>query len=123
MGTLSIRYICFLSDVVGYYVSMQLDEQVSRTEGMVIGFIVAHQHHPDGAPFPACGTQVIIGGILGFIIGLTSANIIAAPLKLYPLGAEHREFPVLLMMRSRNMGVTIGIRKESGSTSANIRNF
>lgn len=123
MGLILIRIIfVFIGTLLGYYVSMQLDEQVGRTEGMVIGFAVAISIILTELLFRRVALKVIIGGILGFIIGLTSANIIAAPLKLVPLERSIVNFLVLLMNAFFGyMGVTIGIREGERFNPANIK--
>jgi uncharacterized protein YacL len=101
---------------------MQLDEQVGRTEGMVIGFIVAISIILTELLFRRVALKVIIGGILGFIIGLTLANIIAAPLKLVPLDKNVRDFIVLLFNAFFGyFGVTVGIREGERFNPANIK--
>jgi uncharacterized protein YacL len=101
---------------------MQLDEQVGRTEGMVIGFAVAISIILTELLFRRVALKVIIGGILGFIIGLTSANIIAAPLKLVPLERSIVNFLVLLMNAFFGyMGVTIGIREGERFNPSNVK--
>ena len=123
MGLILIRIIfVFIGTLLGYYVSMQLDEQVGRTEGMVIGFAVAISIILTELLFRRVALKVIIGGILGFIIGLTSANIIAAPLKLVPLERSIVNFLVLLMNAFFGyMGVTIGIREGERFNPSNIK--
>ena len=123
MGLVLIRIIfVFIGTLLGYYVSMQLDEQVGRTEGMVIGFIVAISIILTELLFRRVALKVIIGGILGFIIGLTLANIIAAPLKLVPLDRSIVNFIVLLMNAFFGyMGVTIGIREGERFNPSNIK--
>ena len=65
MGLILIRIIfVFIGTLLGYYVSMQLDEQVGRTEGMVIGFIVAISIILTELLFRRVALKVIIGGIL-----------------------------------------------------------
>ena len=75
----------------------QLYDQVGRIEGMVVGFSVAVLIILTEFLFRSVSLKVIIGGILGFIIGLISANIIAAPLKLVPLERSIVNFILLLM--------------------------
>ena len=113
MGLVLIRIIfVFIGTLLGYYVSTQLDEQISKVEGMAIGFAVAISIILTEFLFRRVALKIIIGGILGFIIGLTSANIIAAPLKLVPLERSIVNFLVLLMNAFFGyMGVTIGIRE------------
>ncbi|MEK6745099.1 MAG: PIN domain-containing protein [Nitrospirota bacterium] len=123
MGLILIRIIfIFIGTLLGYYVSIQLDEQVGRTEGMVIGFSVAICIILTELLFRRVALKVIIGGILGFIIGLTSANIIAAPLKLVPLERSIVNFLVLLMNAFFGyLGVTIGIREGERFNPSNIK--
>ena len=77
--------------------STQLYDQVSKIEGMAIGFGVAVLIILTEFLFRRVSLKVIVGGILGFILGLTSANIIAAPLKLVPLERSIVNFILLLM--------------------------
>jgi uncharacterized protein YacL len=66
--------------------------------------------------------KVIAGGILGFIIGLTSANIIATPLKLVPLDRSIVNFIVLLLNAFFGyLGITIGVREGERFNPANIK--
>jgi uncharacterized protein YacL len=66
--------------------------------------------------------KVILGGVLGFIIGLFSANIIASPLKLVPLEKWIVNFIVLLLNAFFGyLGVTIGIREGERFNPANVR--
>ncbi|MBS1192597.1 MAG: conserved rane protein of unknown function, partial [Nitrospirae bacterium] len=123
MGLVLIRIIfVFIGTLLGYYVSTQLDEQISKVEGMAIGFAVAISIILTEFLFRRVALKIIIGGILGFIIGLTSANIIAAPLKLVPLERSIVNFLVLLMNAFFGyMGVTIGIREGERFNPANIK--
>src|SRR5512137_1040419 len=123
MGLILIRIIfTFVGTLLGYYVSTQLDDQVSKMEGMAIGFAVAVGIILTEFLFRRVALKVIIGGILGFIIGLTSANIIAAPLKLVPLERSIVNFIVLLMNAFFGyLGVTIGIREGERFNPANIK--
>src|SRR5512145_2171753 len=123
MGLIIIRMLFVgVGTLLGYYVSTQLDEVVSKPEGMAIGFTVAVVIILSELLFRRVALKVIIGGILGFIIGLTSANIIAAPLKLVPLERSIVNFLVLLMNAFFGyMGVTIGIREGERFNPANIK--
>ena len=123
MGLAIIRvFFVFLGTLLGYYVSMQLDEVVSKTEGMAIGFSVAIGIILTEFLFRRVALKVIIGGILGFIIGITSANIIATPLKLVPLERSIVNFLVLLLNAFFGyMGVAIGIREGESFNPANIK--
>ena len=123
MGLILIRIIFVLIGMLlGFYVSMQLDETVSKLEGMAIGSAVAVSIILTELLFRRVALKVIVGGILGFIIGLTSANIIAAPLKLVPLERSIVNFLVLLMNAFFGyLGVTIGIREGERFNPANIK--
>ena len=123
MGLILIRIIfACVGTLLGYYVSTQLDDQVSRLEGMAIGFAVAIGIILTEFLFRRVALKVIIGGILGFIIGLTSASFIAAPLKLVPLERSIVNFIVLLMNAFFGyLGVTIGIREGERFNPANVR--
>jgi hypothetical protein len=79
MGLIIIRLLFVLLGMLfGYYVSTQLYDQVSKIEGTAIGFGVAVLIILTEFLFRKVSLKVIIGGILGFILGLMSANIIAA---------------------------------------------
>ncbi len=123
MGLVIIRvFFVFLGTLLGYYVSMQLDEAVSKVEGMAIGFSVAIGIILTEFLFRRVALKVIIGGILGFIIGITSANIIATPLKLVPLERSIVNFLVLLLNAFFGyMGVAIGVREGERFNPASIR--
>ncbi|MDH4162071.1 MAG: PIN domain-containing protein [Nitrospirota bacterium] len=123
MGLIIIRMLFVgVGTLLGYYVSTQLDEVVSKPEGMAIGFSVAVAIIFSELLFRRVALKVIIGGILGFIIGLTSANIIATPLKLVPLERSIVNFLVLLLNAFFGyMGVTIGIREGERFNPANIK--
>lgn len=123
MGLILIRIIfIFAGTLLGYYVSTQLEETVSKVEGMVIGFGVAVGIILTEFLFRRVALKVIVGGILGFIIGLTSANIIAAPLKLVPLERSIVNFIVLLMNAFFGyLGVTIGIREGERFNLAGVK--
>jgi uncharacterized protein YacL len=108
--------------LLGFYVSTQLDETVSKFEGMAIGSAVAVGIILTEFLFRRVALKVIVGGILGFIIGLTSANIIATPLKLVPLERSIVNFLVLLMNAFFGyLGVTIGIREGERFNPAHIK--
>lgn len=123
MGLVIIRvFFVLLGTLLGYYVSTQLDEVVSKAEGMAIGFSVAVGIILTEFLFRRVALKVIIGGILGFIIGITSANIVATPLKLVPLERSIVNFLVLLMNAFFGyMGVAIGIREGERFNPANIK--
>ncbi len=123
MGLILIRLLfVFIGTLLGYYVSTQLGDQVSKTEGMAIGFGVAVLIILTEFLFRRVSLKVILGGIIGFIVGLFSANIIAAPLKLVPLEKSIVNFIVLLMNAFFGyMGVTIGIREGERFNPADIR--
>ncbi len=123
MGLVLIRIVfVFVGTLLGYYVSTQLDDQVGKLEGMAIGITVALAIILIEYLFRRVHLKVIIGGILGFIIGLTSANIIAAPLKLVPLERSIVNFLVLLLNGFFGyLGVTIGIREGERFNPASIR--
>src|SRR5208283_1493166 len=123
MGLFFIRIMfLFLGTLLGYYVSTQLYDQVSKFEGMAIGFSVAVLIILTEFLFRRVSLKVIIGGILGFILGLTSANLIAAPLKLVPLERSIVNF-ILLLMNSffGYIGITIGIREGERFNPANLK--
>ncbi|MDA8099512.1 MAG: PIN domain-containing protein [Nitrospiraceae bacterium] len=123
MGLILIRVLfVVVGTLLGYYVSTQLDEVVSKIEGMAVGFTVAVGIILTELLFRRVALKVIMGGILGFIIGLTSANIIATPLKLVPLERSIVNFIVLLMNAFFGyMGVAIGIREGERFNLANIK--
>lgn len=123
MGLILIRIIfVFIGTLLGYYVSLQLDEQVGKMEGMAIGFTVAVSIILTELLFRRVALKIIVGGILGFIFGLASANIIAAPLKLVLFERSIRDFIVLLLNAFFGyMGVTIGIREGERFNPANIK--
>ena len=123
MGLILIRILfVFLGTLLGYYVSTQLYDQVSKTEGMAIGFGVAVLIILTEFLFRRVSLKVIVGGILGFILGLMSANIIAAPLKLVPLERSIVNFILLLMNGFFGyIGITIGIREGEKFNPANIK--
>ncbi len=123
MGLNLIRMLfVFLSTLLGYYVSTQLYDQVGKFEGMTVGFSVAILIILTEFLFRRVSLKVIIGGILGFIIGLTSANIIAAPLKLVPLERSIVNFILLLMNGFFGyVGIMIGIREGERFNPANIK--
>jgi uncharacterized protein YacL len=101
---------------------LQLDEQVGKMEGMAIGFTVAVSIILTELLFRRVALKIIVGGILGFIFGLASANIIAAPLKLVLFERSIRDFIVLLLNAFFGyMGVTIGIREGERFNPANIK--
>ncbi|MGE5172414.1 MAG: hypothetical protein ACM3MD_01140, partial [Betaproteobacteria bacterium] len=123
MGLILIRILfVFLGTLLGYYVSTQLYDQVSKLEGMAVGFSVALLIILTEFLFRRVSLKVIIGGILGFILGLTSANIIAAPLKLVPLERSIVNFILLLMNGFFGyIGITIGIREGERFNPANLK--
>ena len=123
MGLILIRLLfVFIGTLLGYYVSTQIGDQVSKTEGMAIGFGVAVLIILTEFLFRRVSLKVILGGVIGFIVGLFSANIIAAPLKLVPLEKSIVNFIVLLMNAFFGyMGVTIGIREGERFNPADIR--
>jgi uncharacterized protein YacL len=123
LGLIIIRIIfVFLGSLLGYYVSTQLDGTVTKIEGMAIGFAVAVSIILSEYLFRRVPLKVVVGGILGFIIGLTAASIIAAPLKLVPLERSIMNFIVLLMNAFFGyLGVTIGVREGERFNPANIK--
>ncbi len=123
MGLVLIRIVfVFVGTLLGYYVSTQLDEQVTKIEGMAIGFAVAVAIILTELLFRRVALKVIAGGILGFIIGLTSASIIATPLKLVPLERSIVNFIVLLLNAFFGyLGITIGVREGERFNPANIK--
>ena len=123
MGLIIIRIIFILvGSLLGYYVSTQLGEAVSKLEGVAVGCAVAVAIILTEFLFRKVALKVILGGILGFIIGLTSASIIATPLKLVPLEQNLLNFIVLLLNGFFGyLGVTIGIREGERINPASIK--
>jgi uncharacterized protein YacL len=123
MGLIIIRLLfLFLGALTGYYVATQLGDQVGKAEGMAIGFGVSVFIILTEFMFRRVSLKVIIGGILGFIVGLFSANIIASPLKLVPLERNIVNFIVLLLNAFFGyLGVTIGVREGERFHLADIR--
>jgi len=123
MGLVFIRILFICSGVlIGYYVSTQIETQIGKLEGMSIGFGVTVFIILTELLFRRVSLKVIIGGILGFIIGLTAANIVAAPLKLVPLERSIVNFILLLLNAFFGyLGVTIGIREGERFNPANIK--
>jgi uncharacterized protein YacL len=123
MGLIFIRILFVCSGIlIGYYVSTQIETQISKLEGMSIGFGVTVLIILTELLFRRVSLKVIIGGILGFIIGLTSANILAAPLKLVPLERSIVNFILLLMNAFFGyLGITIGIREGERFNPSNIK--
>ena len=123
MGLILIRFLfIFLSTLLGYYVSTQLYDQVSKVEGMAIGFGVSVLIILTEFLFRRVSLKVIVGGILGFILGLMSASIIAAPLKLVPLERSIVNFILLLMNGFFGyIGIMIGIREGEKFNPVNIK--
>lgn len=123
MGIVIIRllFLC-IGTLIGYYASIQLGDDVSKTEGMIIGFGVSVVIILTEILFRQISLKVIIGGILGFIIGILSANIIATPLKLVPLEREIANFIILLLNAFFGyLGITIGIREGERFRFSSIR--
>lgn len=123
MGIYVIRIVFVCAGVlVGYYVSTQIETQIGKLEGMSIGFGVTVLIIFTELLFRRVSLRVIMGGILGFILGLTAASIMAAPLKLVPLERSLVTFILLLMNAFFGyLGVTIGIREGERFDPANIR--
>lgn len=123
MGLIIIRLLFVLiGTLIGYYVSTQLGDAVTKAEGMIIGFGVALVIILTEFMFRRVSLKVIVGGILGFIIGLFSANIIASPLKLVPLERSIINFIVLLLNAFFGyVGVTIGVREGERFHLSDIR--
>ncbi|HEX9020618.1 MAG TPA: PIN domain nuclease, partial [Nitrospirota bacterium] len=123
MGLILIRILfVFLGMLFGYYVSTQLYDQVSKIEGVAIGFGVTVFIILTEFLFRRVSLKVIVGGILGFILGLMSANLIAAPLKLVPLERSIVNFILLLMNGFFGyIGITIGIREGERFNPSNIK--
>lgn len=123
MGLILIR-VLFISIgmLLGYYVSTQLYDQVSKIEGTAIGFGVTVLIILTEYLFRKVSLKVIVGGILGFILGLMSANIIATPLKLVPLERSIVNFILLLMNGFFGyIGIVIGIREGEKFNPMNIK--
>ncbi len=126
MGLVIIRIaFVFLGTLIGYYVSAissQFGEPISRIEGTAIGFGVAVLIILTELLIRRVSLKVILGGVLGFILGLASANIIASPLKLVPLQRSIVNFIVLLLNAFFGyMGVVIGAREGERFSAADIR--
>lgn len=123
MGLIVIRILFVCSGIlIGYYISTQIETQISKIEGMSIGFGVTVLIIFTELLFRRVSLKVVIGGILGFIVGLTSANIIAAPLKLVPLERSIVNFLLLLLNAFFGyLGITIGIREGERFNPANIK--
>ncbi|HWR73465.1 MAG TPA: PIN domain-containing protein [Nitrospirota bacterium] len=123
MGLIFIRVLFVCSGVlIGYYISTQIETQIGRLEGMSIGFGVTVLIILTELLFRRVSLKVIVGGILGFIIGLTSANIVAAPLKLVPLERSIVNFILLLLNAFFGyLGITIGVREGERFNPSNIR--
>jgi uncharacterized protein YacL len=124
MGLILIRMLFVgVGTLLGYYVSTtQLEVQVSKLEGMAIGFGVAVLIILTEFLFRRVSLKVIVGGILGFILGLTAANIIAAPLRLVPLDRSIHDFILLLMNGFFGyLGITIGVREGERFNPSNIK--
>lgn len=112
VGLVIIRllFIC-VGTLTGYYASTQFGE-VSKMEGIIIGFGVSVLIILTEMLFSRVSLKVIIGGIFGFIFGIFSANIIATPLKLVPLDRGMVNFIILLLNGFFGyLGVAIGIRE------------
>jgi uncharacterized protein YacL len=123
MGLVLIRiiFVC-VGTLLGYYVSTQLDDQAGAWVGMAAGFAVAVGIILTEILFRRVALKVIAGGVLGFIIGLTSASFIAAPLKLVPLERSIVNFIVLLLNAFFGyLGVSIGIREGERFNVADLR--
>jgi uncharacterized protein YacL len=123
MGLIFIRILFVCSGIlIGYYVSTQIETQIGKLEGMSIGFGVTVLIILTELLFRRVSLKIIIGGILGFIIGLTSANIVAAPLKLVPLERSIVNFILLLLNAFFGyLGITIGIREGERFNPSNIK--
>jgi len=123
MGLILIRILfVLLCMLLGYYEATQLYDQVSKIEGMAVGSGVAIMIILTEYLFRRVALKVIIGGILGFIIGLTSATIIAAPLKYVPLDRSIVQFILLLMNGFFGyIGIVIGIREGEKFNPANLK--
>jgi uncharacterized protein YacL len=123
MGLILIRILfVFLSTLLGYYEATQLYDQVSKIEGMAVGCGVALMIILTEYLIRRVALKVIIGGILGFILGLTAATIIAAPLKYVPLDRSIVQFILLLMNGFFGyIGIVIGIREGEKFNPANLK--
>ena len=123
MGLVIIRVIFILvGSLLGYYVSTQLGDAVSKLEGVGVGCAVSVAIILTEFLFRKVALKVILGGILGFILGLTSASIIATPLKLVPLEQNLVNFIVLLLNGFFGyLGVTIGIREGERFNPASLK--
>ena len=124
MGLILIRFLfIFLSTLLGYYVSTQLSTMRSAksrawpSASAVSVLIILTEFL-----FRRVALKVIVGGILGFILGLMSASIIAAPLKLVPLEKSIVNFILLLMNGFFGyIGIMIGIREGEKFNPVNIK--
>lgn len=123
MGLILIRIVfIFFGMLLGYYASAQLSDQVGRIEGMAIGLGATILIILTEYLFRRVSLKVIAGGILGFILGLMAANIIATPLKFVPLERSIVNFILLLMNGFFGyIGVTIGIREGEKFNPTNIK--
>lgn len=123
MGLILIRIVfIFFGMLLGYYASTQLSDQVGRIEGMAIGLGATILIILTEYLFRRVSLKVIAGGILGFILGLMAANIIATPLKFVPLERSIVNFILLLMNGFFGyIGVTIGIREGEKFNPTNIK--
>jgi uncharacterized protein YacL len=123
MGLVIIRILFISSGILlGYYISTQLDVLAGAIEGMAIGFGVTALIILSEYLFRRVSLKVIVGAILGFILGLLSANIIATPLKFVPLERYVENF-ILLFMNGffGYMGIVIGIREGEKFNPTNIK--
>jgi uncharacterized protein YacL len=123
MGLVIIRLLfVFLGTLTGYYVSTVAGDQISKLEGMSIGFGVAILIILTELIFRRVSLKVIAGGILGFIAGLLAANIIASPLKLVPLEKQIVNFIILLLNAFFGyLGITVGVREGERFNPTNLK--
>ena len=123
MGLVIIRLLfVFLGTLTGYYVSTVAGDQISKIEGMSIGFGVAILIILTELIFRRVSLKVIAGGILGFIAGLLAANIIASPLKLVPLEKQIVNFIILLLNAFFGyLGITVGVREGERFNPTNLK--
>ncbi len=123
MGLILIRLLFVgVGTLLGYYLpTTQLEGQIGKFEGMAIGFGIAVLIILTEFLFRRVSLKVIVGGILGFVLGLTSAAIIASPLK----GLFERQYFqfILLLMNGffGYLGITIGVREGERFNPANIK--
>jgi uncharacterized protein YacL len=113
MGIVIIRILFVsLGMLLGYYLSAQPDGQASKIYGMSIGAGVALLIILSEYLFRKASLKVFFGGILGLILGVMSAHLIATPLRLVSLEPGVVNLILLIMSGSFGyIGIVIGIRE------------